>query len=141
MIKKIKSLISGKKYQPVMLSLIGIIVILAISIPLAQRFSRQYKMGQEIANLQEEISGVKNKNSELSNLIQYLQSDQFASEQARLKLNYKKEGEEVVVIKGIDGQPATTTVSSLNINYGLIPDKIAEKNNNFNKWWNYFFVK
>ena len=66
---------------------------------MAKNVIKQYRINKEIKSFKNEISSLGNKNNELKNFVSYLESDQFAEEQARLKLNLKKPGEELTVIK------------------------------------------
>ena len=61
-------------------------------------------------------------------MIDYLNSDQSLEEEARLNLNLKKSGEQVIVINDIENK-ATTTSS-------IVPSK---NKNNLAKWRDYFF--
>lgn len=118
-------------------ALLGFILIILISIPLAEKLSKRYKINNEIKDLEKKISTIENKNNEFSNLIKYLESDEFIDEQARLKLNYKGPGENVYIIKGAGTSSSTDTV-----NQALNPVEITteKKNpNNFVKWLAYFF--
>jgi len=121
----------------VVLTIIGLLIIVFISIPLAKNVSKQYKFNKEIDNLKAEIGGLENKNSQLKNLISYLESDQFVDEKARLNLNYKKVGENVVVIKD-QGEEASSD-NKKNIDYSQLKDDLADdKESNFQKWIFYF---
>lgn len=125
----------------VFITLLGMIIIVLISIPLAKNISKQYKINNEIKLLQEEISNLKGKNTNLKNLISFLESDQFVDEEARKNLNFKKEGEEVVVIKDkiLD---KTGTNDELNSNYQINQpkEKKTKRLSNPEKWLKYFFT-
>lgn len=126
------------------LTILGLLVIFLISFPLAKKVSKQYKVNKEIEELKMEIAEVEGKNSDLKNLLSYLDSDQFIEEQAREKLNYKNEGEEVVVIKkqGEIEEPQTiVSTESENIYNIKSSDSNAEMKNelNYKKWIKYFF--
>lgn len=118
-------------------AIIGFILIVAISVPLAEKLSKRYKINKEIQDLEKEIALMESRNNDFSGLISYLESDQFINEQARIKLNYKQPGEDVVIIK--NNTAASTTDSTDSINYLTIEDSKPELNNNFFKWFDYFF--
>jgi len=125
-------------------TILGLLVIFLISFPLAEKVSKQYKVNKEIEELKMEIAEVEGKNSDLKNLLTYLDSDQFVEEQAKEKLNYKKEGEEVVVIKkqgDLEEFPKAASAGSENIYDVKGFDGAAEVKNeiNYKKWINYFF--
>ena len=92
---------SGRRilFNSKLLALIGVVIIILISIPLAKKISQRYKIDQEIKEMEREISELESRNSGLSDAISYLESNEFVEEQARLKLGLKKQGEEVAVIK------------------------------------------
>lgn len=108
------------------------IFILAILLGLSagKSFLRKYQINREIKNLEAEINKLENSNRELSDLIQYLNSDFFMEQEARLKLGLQKPGEKVIVI------PSQTVDNLADI-------QKKEYNNqelsNPQKWWKYFF--
>jgi len=110
--------------------IVGVIVLILVLFPLSEKIAKQYRLNQEIGELNKEVARLEGKNSDFKNIIGYLESDEFAEEEARMNLNLKKEGEEVVIIK------------TKNDNM----KKIAAKHNkqqltgtkNPGNWWNYF---
>jgi cell division protein FtsB len=127
-------------FNQISFALLGLIVLGAIGYPLAKNVGKRYDVNNEIKELETEIGGIENKNLELKNLIDYLDSDQFAEEQARLNLNYRQEGEEVVVIE--NGQQPQNNAAGANITSYSISgmDKTAPPpvKNNPVRWWEYF---
>lgn len=97
--KNKKNIFLSFLFNQKVLTLIGLLLLVAISIPLAKNLSRRHKIDNEIALLDNEINDIEKKNTDLQKLIKYLESDQFTEEQARLNLGLKKEGESVVVVK------------------------------------------
>ena len=122
------------------LMLIGLVVLVLISVPLARNMSKRYRVNDEINDLQREIDDLEGRNSELKNLVEYLNSDSFVEEQARLKLNYKKIGEEVFVIKDIPVS-SDSIFNKNNPSYNIpgLDDGSFKKDSNISKWWKYFF--
>lgn len=121
------------------LTVIGLLIIVFISIPLAKNVSKQYKVNKEIDSLKNEIGDLGNKNSQLKSLISYMQSDQFVDEKARLNLNYKQPGENVVVIKNEDKKEIASQASGATSPEAN--DQNLKSNNNFQKWLKYFLRK
>ncbi len=119
----------------IFLSLVGLFVIILMSVPLAKKVSRQYKINKEIKDLKKEIEQIEKKNSSLKDLISYLESDQFIEDAAREKLNYKKEGENVVVLENLPKK----TQDSIKIYEGNKERKKKIKEKNYLKWIKYFF--
>jgi cell division protein FtsB len=117
---------------------IGFFVIILIAFPLTKKISRQYGLNKEISDLSAEARTLEGKNKELKQLIGYLGSDQFAEEEARVNLNLKKEGEEVVVIN--DGIDKKTTINPENNNTASpVSASSSSKTPYPVKWWFYFF--
>lgn len=123
------------------LTLLGLAVVILISFPFAKNTLKQYRVNKEISELKKEISDLQNKNVDLKNFVSYLESDQFAEEQARLNLGLKKPGEELTVIKQAAGDTPTGTSSGATIfnipGYEKIKPEV--KKSNPHKWLNYFF--
>lgn len=122
------------------LTLLGLIVIILISFPFAKNTLKQYRINKEIDGLKKEISDLQNKNVDLKNFVSYLESDQFAEEQARLNLGLKKPGEELTVIKSVDGNDLAGTSSGATIfnipGYEKLRPEV--KKSNPKKWLDYF---
>jgi cell division protein FtsB len=90
--------------KQILLSILGLIVIAVIAVSLGKNISKKYKINSEISNLAKEIVDIEKKNLEIERLIEYFNSDQFLEEKARLSLGMKKNGEEAVLIKGINNE-------------------------------------
>ena len=121
-------------------SLIGLAIIIFISVPLAKNVSKHYNINKEVVKLEEEIDRLKDKNGELDKMIDYLKSDQFIDEQAKLNLNYKKAGEKLVVIKDKEAEAAKINTEAKNIyNIQGLNKQIKEKEITNPKRWQYYF--
>ena len=123
--------------KQVLLTVAALVVIILISIPLVKNVSKQHKINKEVGDLKNEISALENNNSQLKNLIKYMESDQFVDEKARLNLNYKKEGEQVIVIEKQEENKNTKTGGELANNEGAA--KTGGEEGNITKWRKYFF--
>jgi cell division protein FtsB len=116
---------------------VGFFVILLIAYPLSKKITRQYGLNKEISELSVEANELEGKNKDLKQLIGYLGSDQFAEEEARINLNLKKEGEEVVVIKdgsgvnSVNSAEKNQTTDQISLTDRKVPNPL--------KWWLYFF--
>jgi len=127
-------------FKPAVLTFIGFTILFGISYALIKNIKKQYQINSEIAGLQKEIKDFETKNIELKDKFKYLESDQFASEQARMNLNYKKDGEEVVVIKTTDSEKAgNKKVDNTFSVQGLGDDNETNNVTNATLWWRYFF--
>lgn len=139
-LKKIKIIDLLK--SPNTFTVFALLLIFLIAKPLYKNFSMQLEVGREIDTLENEIKNLESKNTDLKNLISYLNSDDFTEEQARLNLNYKKEGEEVLIIKNQQESPQTENeILSSKYNIKGLKEKTQEpkKDNNYKKWLEYFF--
>ena len=85
---------------------IFLLILLALSVPLVKNIGDRRRINAEIKGLEAEIKLTDNKNNDLNKLISYLESDQYLEGQARLNMGLKKEGEEVVVLKGLNNKSA-----------------------------------
>jgi len=93
--------------------------------------NKKYRINQDVKNLEAEIVNLNEESLELENIIQYLDSDQFVEEKARLSMGMRKPGESMVVITNLDKE-----INGFNENNNNDLDK-----NNFIKWYKYFFSK
>lgn len=122
--------------NPKLLTFVFVLLIIFISVPLVKKTLQKRDVNKEMEKLQNEISDIEQENQELDKLIQYLESEHFLEEQARLNLGLKKKGEEVLVIKEEEGAVA-----------GIKEKGIFEEENNkegesqLKKWLDYFFDK
>ncbi len=116
--------------------LVGLVLLALISYPLSKKIFQNYQLNNEVKNLNEEIKKMESHNQELKNLIGYLDSKSFTEEEARLSLNLKKSGEEVVVIKNNNEEAKDLPAVTAQTKYALTPGK---KEPLPRRWWNYFF--
>jgi len=93
--------------------------------------NKKYRINQDVKNLEAEIVNLNEESLELENIIQYLDSDQFVEEKARLSMGMRKPGESMVVVTNLDQE-----INGFNKNNNKELDK-----NNFIKWYKYFFLK
>lgn len=94
-------------------------------------------VAKELDELKSEISKLESRQSQLSNLSQYFQSESFIEKEARQKLNLQKPGEEVVfLVSGEEGAtvPGLSTPESTH-QLDLTPDEPT----NPKKWFTYIF--
>lgn len=127
-------------------ALLGLLIIAAISVPLYENIIKRYAINQEISGLQKEITSLEAKNSKLNQMIDYLESDQFVEEQARMNLNLKKEGENVVVIQNQakdqnenNSQKTSDNKEKLIYNIPGLEKAHPKIVSNPEKWFKYFF--
>lgn len=121
-------------YNPKVISVLGLAVIILLSFPLTENISKRNRIEDEVTQLKNEIETLESQNKNLDNLIGYLESDEFVEEQARLNLGLKKPGEKIVVIKD-EGRVAGASDKKEEDR----ENSLSDKKSNPKKWWNYFF--
>ncbi len=121
------------------LALLAVLAIFAV--PLIKNWRQKQEIDKEVADLQQQVNDLGNKNSNLKQVLDYMQSDQFVEHEARTKLNYKKPGEEVAVV---NGAPDDTSSSSNSNIFDLPPAPPTQRteprlSGNLENWLHYFF--
>ncbi len=100
-------------------------MLVLIMIVTARLLLQKREVDREIQKLQSQANEVQKSNQQLSELIKYLNTPEYAEKEAREKLNLRKEGEHVVVLpKDSDEQVAGANVAD---------------QSNPKLWFNYFF--
>ncbi len=110
------------------LAIIGLVFLVAITLPLARTYNQRRLVEKEIAEVEAQIQQFEEQTGQLGELLGYLQSEQSLEEQARQSLNLKKPGEVVVVI---ENQNAALEAAAVN--------KAGSDDLGLVKWWRYFF--
>lgn len=136
-----KNLIKRFFSSQVFLTLLGLSILTLISFPFAKNLSQRHKIDDEVAKMQEEIGRIEKKNSGLKELVNYLESDQFAEGEARLKMGLKKNGEQVAAIKDAVTDPAGRNLDPQTVfNMPGLNNAEPEKTpTNISRWFKYFF--
>jgi cell division protein FtsB len=121
--------------------LLGLLVFFAM--PLIKNWRQKNEIDNEISSLENQVADLEHKNSNIKQVLDYMQSEQFIEHEARTKLNYKKPGEEVAVIENRPGDdtPITSTDSIFNIPDAPKVDQTPKLLGNISKWFDYFFAK
>ncbi len=126
-------------YKHLLKSKIFFIFLVPISLVLIfgifQNFYHRYQVKKDLDRLNAEVFNLNKQKEDLDKLLDYYKNESNLEKEARIRLNYKKEGEKVVVIlptatTSSDGNE-TTLSSSLN----------NENLPNYKQWWYYFFHK
>ena len=116
-------------------------VLLAVIILLLAACARQFfnyqRLLDKVSNAKNEISKLEVNKFALATKTELYSSLAFLEAEARSKLNLKKKGETVVVIKNIPG--AVLPLNTVGAD-DKTSDKVAEKQKtNLSLWWKYFF--
>ncbi|MFA4942981.1 MAG: septum formation initiator family protein [Patescibacteria group bacterium] len=123
--------LGGLRFKQGLLTIFILAILVLVSIPTIKNYAQEKAISLEINEAQAEIEKYEGKNKELSEVINYLESDQAVEEKARLNLGLKKPGEKVAVI--INQVPTSTDVL-------VNENSFQEKLSNPHKWLNYFFA-
>lgn len=108
--------------------LIFFILLILVGLAIYREKSGQKRAVKSVSALEEEISKLESKNTELSELINYLKSDDFVEKEAREKLNMQRPGEQVVLIS--KNETERTEINGVS--------DVQEKKN-WQLWLEYFF--
>jgi cell division protein FtsB len=106
------------------------IVGLLIVFSLVQEMNRRLSVQREIVRLESEANKLEKNLIQMENLNQYFKTDDFAELMAREKLNYRAEGEKVVLI------PETNVTGDESVIKEKTDDRSVPK-----RWWDAFFTK
>lgn len=112
--------------------IVSLIVAVLVAISFARAYYEDYKVRQEIKNLQEEVKQLEKKKFDSIELLKYVSSNNFVEEKARTELNLKKSGENVVFIK--DSVPEEEVIAEEE-------SQGRSYLSNAKKWWYYFTHK
>ena len=115
--------------------IVGVSLVIAffILLSLAQEVNRKWQIQTQVATLEEEARTLEHRVIELENLNQYFRSADYQERLAREKLNYRAEGEFVVLLP----EETEKEVSSESITVIPEPKEITSIPL---KWWYVFFV-
>ena len=105
-----------------------VILFLVVLFGLAKGTVKNYQVDSEIVELQKDISQLEKQNQEFKQLVNYLETDSFVEQEAKLKMGYKKPGENLVIIP----QEETTEQNIIFNEYQQLSNPA--------KWWAYFFL-
>ena len=118
---------------------VAIFVLIFFIISVGRENYHKYQLTKEINNLKLEIERLDGNNQQLANLMDYFKEESFLEKEARLKLNLKKPGENVVIISDYFDSVNLDNAHDANIKDTLSQNITSEKSANYWKWWEYFF--
>jgi cell division protein FtsB len=96
-------------------------------------YLRNRRMENEISRLQQEAEDLAQKNSDLAELSARFAAGGMLEREARSKLNLRRPGEEVVIVRESEAPKPEETVRA------ETPRRSDERLTNPQKWWRYFF--
>lgn len=118
----------GRFFRSKAFVIILVFIVFFVAYGYGRAFYQDYKIRQEIDQLQREIKSLETKRLESLEILDYVMSDAFVEREARQALNLKESGEEVYVVTTM----TTTTLPSSG------ETEIEGDLNNPTKWWYYF---
>ncbi len=105
-------------------------VFLALLVGIFQQIYERYQVQAKLNELNAEVANYKKQQEDLTKLIEYYQDPSNLENEARVRLNLKKEGEKVVIILPTATSTSDNAISSSDEN---LP--------NYKQWWYYFFPR
>lgn len=111
---------------------LGIIILGFLIFSFGKKFLESREIDKEIREAGEEIARLETKNNELKDFLDFLNTDAFLEQEARLKFNLQKPGESVVIIPDV-GERIKDDKNKVEM---IADDRMLS---NPKKWWNYFF--
>ncbi|HCJ52414.1 MAG: hypothetical protein A2898_04655 [Candidatus Kerfeldbacteria bacterium RIFCSPLOWO2_01_FULL_48_11] len=110
---------------------IEILVLILVGVALGKQVGQRYAIEREVNQLRAEFEELEQSSLDLKRLIGYFQSDTFKEEEARQRLNLRKEGESVVLLP--EGQVVERSSN------GDLTSNEQGRGSNTRRWWQYFF--
>jgi len=129
--KRAETLKDERRWKNKFLFLLLIIIFIFVSINLVRGWKNSRQVNQEITDLKQEVKNLEKDNLELTELIEYFNSDAYIEKKARIDLGLKKEGERVVVVNNQENNP---TKQQSNTEEGE-----QKLKSNLQEWWRYLF--
>lgn len=114
--------------------ILGFIVAVLVAFSYMRAYYQDYAIRQEIIRLESEVRRLEHKKLESFKLLNYVLSDDYVEEKARIELNLKKPGENVLVISE-DGVSKHKQKS-----LAVFQEDLPTLKNPV-KWWYYFTHK
>lgn len=123
--------------------IINVLLLVLVGWGFAGEFIRNRSMKEEIRRLEKQAEELESRNLKLNRLAEKYSGSSMLEREARLKLNLKKPGEEVVVVRDVGAnetaEHGSSERDSSNPTVGAAEEDRTEKQSNFNKWIKHFF--
>ena len=113
------------------------IIFVLLSASLIKEFFRSYKINAEINSLREEIASLESNNQEFAEFVEFLKTDLYFEEQARIKLGLKAPGEKVLILSDYIEPGELLTDDNRSLFSKLSGGE--SRSPNIVRWWDYFF--
>lgn len=119
---------------PIILAACGALFLI-VGVSTVRETYREWKVDQEISNMQAQVEALEGKKLKLTDLIQRLNSSDAIDEEARTRLGLRKPGERVIILRGADGE-TNSWQDSLDF-HNTSTQSVSRSNPQ--KWVSYFF--
>lgn len=130
-VKKNKKKIINKVFSFRSFILFGMLIVVILGANLGKIYYKEYQIQKEINSLQKEIKFLEKNNYNLSQVLEYYETDEYREAEVRKRFSLGKEGEKLAIITKIEDQEK----------FGEIKNEIKNRKiSNYLKWWNYFFA-
>ncbi len=111
---------------------------LLVGVSTVRESYREWKVDQEIRQMQTEIERLEGKKLSLAELIARLDSPEAVDKEARTRLGLRKPGERVVILRGLEGaQPWEAELGDVGLPVAATVS--VDTRSNPRKWLDYFF--
>lgn len=111
--------------------IVALFLAVVIAFGFARAYYKDYRVRQEIRQLESEVADLEKKKFQSIELLEYVTSKDFVEEKARTELNLKRPGEYVAFIK--NSQHDRTEAVSEDVDEAPLSNPV--------KWWYYFIHK
>lgn len=117
--------------------LLGLIILFLVNI--IRSIYKNHNVKNEISQLETEVNELKNEKLNLQNRILYYQTDTYKELEARKHLNYKKIGENVVVLANAISSESKDMQDDVKHNSQTQSNSVDNSIPNWQKWMKYIF--
>ena len=111
---------------------------LVVGISTVRETYREWRVDQEIRQMQAQIEQFEGRKLSLVELLQRLESEEALDKEARTRLGLKKPGERVIILQGADGTQASWKEETL---AQTEQAKAPDERSNPKRWLEYFFPR
>ncbi|MBT3539072.1 hypothetical protein HOF40_02845 [Candidatus Parcubacteria bacterium] len=115
--------------------IVALIIMTLFTLGFARAYYQDYKVKQQINQLEDEVKSLENKKIESIEILKYVTSDKYVEDKARTELNMKAEGEQVIFIQDLNEE---NRGEGINDEYGT---EDGQTISNPVKWFYYFIHK
>ena len=116
---------------------INLALLLVVGVSTVRETYRDWQVNHEIQDLQTQVQGLEGKKTQISDLIQKLNSSDVLDKEARARLGMQKPGEKVAILHGSEidiNQPQEAI-------HAPVASLASNERSNPQKWFNYFFTR